>query len=111
MPDPPPGPSPPGPPRPPRPPGRRRAAALHYDSGPPARRAPTLTATGAGHLADRIVEAARAAGVPVREDPALVQALAGLEVGAEVPEPLWRAVAETLAWAYRLEASSRGQGT
>jgi flagellar biosynthesis protein len=80
-------------------PERRRAAALHYEPG---RHAPQLTATGAGHIADKIVEAARAAGVPVREDPALMQALAGLELGTEVPEPLWRAVAETLAWAYRL---------
>jgi flagellar biosynthesis protein len=90
--------------RPSRPAGRRRAAALHYEPG---ERAPTLTATGAGHIADKIIEAARAAGVPVREDPALVQALAGLELGAEVPEPLWRAVAETLAWAYRLAAVTR----
>ncbi len=91
-------------PPPPAPPGRRRAAALHYEPGA---RAPKLTAAGAGHLADTIIEAARAAGVPVREDPALVQALAGLELGAEVPEPLWRAVAETLAWAYRLESRIR----
>lgn len=83
-----------------RPPARRRAAALHYEPGA---RAPTLTAAGAGHVAEKIIEAARAAGVPVREDPALMQALAALELGAEVPEPLWRAVAETLAWAYRLE--------
>ena len=84
---------------------RRRAAALHYEPGD---RAPTLSATGAGHIADRIIEAARASGVPVREDPALMQALAGLQLGAEVPEPLWRAVAETLAWAYRLQASAAG---
>jgi flagellar biosynthesis protein len=90
----------------PEPPPRRRraAAALHYEPG---ERAPVLTAAGAGHIADRIVQAARAAGVPVREDPALVQALAGLELGTEVPEPLWRAVAETLAWAYRLGADHR----
>jgi flagellar biosynthesis protein len=86
------------------PPSRRRAAAVQYEPGA---RAPTLTAAGAGHVADTIVEAARAAGVPVRRDPALIQALAGLELGAEVPEPLWRAVAETLAWAYRLEAGTR----
>jgi flagellar biosynthesis protein len=92
-------------PAPPSPSGRRRAAAFHYAPG---ERAPKLTAAGAGHIADTIVEAARAAGVPVREDPALVQALAGLEIGAEVPEPLWRAVAETLAWAYRLDTGGRG---
>jgi flagellar biosynthesis protein len=87
----------------PEPHGRRRAAALHYPRGA---RAPVLSAAGAGHIADRIVEAAQAAGVPVRQDPALMQALAGLELGAEVPEPLWRAVAETLAWAYRLQAGT-----
>jgi flagellar biosynthesis protein len=87
----------------PEPHGRRRAAALHYEPGA---RAPVLSAAGAGHIADRIVEAAQAAGVPVRQDPALMQALAGLELGAEVPEPLWRAVAETLAWAYRLQAGT-----
>ncbi|HET9125698.1 MAG TPA: EscU/YscU/HrcU family type III secretion system export apparatus switch protein [Solirubrobacteraceae bacterium] len=88
-------------------PPRRRAAALHYEPG---ERAPVLTATGAGHIAERIIESARAAGVPVREDPALVQALAGLQLGAEVPEPLWRAVAETLAWAYRLQSADPARG-
>ena len=88
----------------PTPDRRRRATALHYRDGD---HAPQVTATGAGLVADRIVAAAREAGVPVRSDPALTEALAGLGLGAEVPEALWRAVAETLAWAYRLEASSR----
>ena len=65
-----------------------------------------MTATGAGHIADRIIAAAREAGVPVREDPALVEALAALQLGAHVPEAMWKAVAETLAWAYRLDAGS-----
>jgi flagellar biosynthesis protein len=84
---------------------RRRATALHYDrdgGGPP-----TVSATGAGLVAERIIAAAREAGVPVREDPALAGALAALQVGAEIPPALWRAVAETLAWAYRLDASAR----
>lgn len=83
-----------------RPPPRKRAAALRYEPGDTA---PVLAAAGAGLVAERIVQAARETGVPVREDPALAQSLAALELGAEVPEPLWRAVAETLAWAYRLE--------
>ena len=58
-----------------QPPPRRRATALHYTRGEVA---PTVTATGAGLLAERIVAAAREAGVPVREDPALVEALAAL---------------------------------
>ena len=87
------------------PPPRRRAAALRYEPG---EAAPVLTAAGAGLVAERIVQAAREAGVPVREDPALAQSLAALQLGAEVPEPLWRAVAETLAWAYRLEGEAAG---
>ena len=45
---------------------------------------------------------AREHGVPVRDDAALAQALARLELEAEVPEELWAAVAEALVWAYRL---------
>jgi len=91
-----------------RPPGsderrepRRRAAALRYEPGD---RAPAIAATGAGYVAERIIAAAREAGIPVRSDPALVKALAALDLGAEVPEALYRAVAEALAWAYRLDA-------
>ncbi len=85
-------------------PKRRRAAALHYEHGDPA---PRVSASGAGLVADRIVAAAREAGVPVRSDPALAEALSALELGGEVPEALWAAVAETLAWAYRLDAQAR----
>jgi flagellar biosynthesis protein len=87
---------------------RRRATALRYDpdgGGPP-----QVSATGAGLVAQRIVAAAREAGVPVREDPALAGALAALELGAEIPPALWRAVAETLAWAYRLDAGATRPG-
>ena len=41
--------------------------------------------------------------MPVRRDAALAEALAGLELGHEVPEELWAAVAEALAWAYALD--------
>ncbi len=92
----------------PEPPPRRRATALHYTHGEVA---PTVAATGAGVLAERIIAAARDAGVPVREDPALVEALSALNLGAHIPEALWKAVAETLAWAYRLDAGAhRGRG-
>ena len=57
-------------------------------------------------MAEKILEAANAAGVPVREDPGLADALAALALGQEVPEALWTAVAEVLAWAYRLEGKS-----
>jgi flagellar biosynthesis protein len=84
-----------------KPPRPRRAAALRYDGSDTA---PRVVATGRGIVAERIVAEARAAGVPVRDDAALAEALAGLDLGANVPEELYRAVAEALAWAYRLDA-------
>ena len=85
----------------PEPPRQRHAAALRYDAG--ADQAPRVVATGKGFIADRIIAEARAAGVPVRDDAALAEALAGLDLGGQVPEALYSAVAEALAWAYRLE--------
>ena len=80
----------------------RRATALRYTGAG----APQVVATGQGQLAERILERARAAGVPVREDDPLAQALASLDLGHEVPEELWIAVAEVLAWAYALDAEA-----
>jgi flagellar biosynthesis protein len=85
----------------PDPPPRRRASALHYQPGDSA---PRVIASGSGLVAERIIAAAREAGVPVRDDPALARALEALDLGESVPEALWKAVAETLAWAYRLDA-------
>jgi flagellar biosynthesis protein len=86
MPEPPPG-------------GPQRAIALRYSGTD----APKVIASGQGHVAARILELAEEAGVPVRKDPPLLQALATLELGREIPEELYVAVAEVLAWAYRLD--------
>ena len=76
-----------------------RAAALRYRTG---ESAPALVASGRGHVADAILKAADDAGIPVHEDAVLVEALAHLELGDSVPPELYQAVAEALAWAYRL---------
>jgi flagellar biosynthesis protein len=81
----------------------RRATALRYTEGS---EAPAVIATGAGEIARRIVEAAEAAGVPVRRDAALAEALAKLDVGRAIPPELYVAVAEALVWAYRLDANA-----
>lgn len=86
-------------------PDRRRATALSYGGGDSA---PKVVAAGQDLVADRILEIAAAAGVPIREDAALVNALASLELGQEIPEDLFVAVAEALAWAYRLDRAARG---
>jgi flagellar biosynthesis protein len=46
----------------------------------------------------------------VRADDVLARALAGLDLGTEVPEELWLAVAEVLAWAYALDVDARSMG-
>lgn len=80
--------------RTPEPPARR-AAALRYDG----EGAPSVVAAGRARLAERIEQAARDAGVPVREDAELAAALAALDVGTEIPPELYAAVAEALVWA------------
>jgi flagellar biosynthesis protein len=81
----------------------RQASALSYEAG---QTAPRVVASGRGQIAERIIAAAQEAGVPVRSDPALARALAALDLGEEVPEVMYRAVAEALAWAYRLDAQT-----
>lgn len=88
-------------------PERRRAAALRYGGGD---QAPRVVASGSGAIAERIVAAARDAGVPVTEDAGLARALAALELDREIPEELYAAVAEALAWAYRLDVRARRAG-
>jgi len=66
--------------------------------------APQVVAKGRGLLAQKIKEMAREHGVPVVEDPPLARLLyAQVEVGDFIPEDLYRAVAEILAYVYRLK--------
>ena len=78
----------------------RRATALRYGGSG----APKVVAKGHGLIAETIIARAREAGVPIREDAALSNLLAALDLGTEIPEDLYTAVAEALAWAYRLDA-------
>ncbi len=85
----------------PTPDKKRIAAALTTDG----LKAPRVVAAGRGKLAEEIVAAAEAAGIPLRDDPLLAEALAALDVDEQVPPELYRAVAEALLWAYRLGAA------
>jgi type III secretion protein U len=82
------------------------ACALKYEESE-GDQAPVVVASGYGDLARRIVEAAHHYGVPVLRDVPLARALAELEVGDEIPEALYEAVAEILreAWEERPPAS------
>jgi len=79
----------------------RKAAAIAYL--PDRDVAPRVTASGRGKVAERILEVARAAGLPVREDEALAEVLSRLDPGEDIPADTYRAVAEILAFLYRLD--------
>lgn len=77
-----------------------RAVALKYEKEKDA--APRIVAKGRGFVAQKIIETARAHGVPLYEDKNLVQVLEALDLETEIPAELYRAVAEVLAFIYRL---------
>ena len=74
------------------------AIALEYGK----REAPSILAKGEGDDAMSIIEAAFDLGLPVIEDEALQRLLSGVEIGDEIPESLYRAVAVVLAWVFWL---------
>ena len=79
---------------------RIEVVALRHDRRGP--HAPRVVAKGRGETANRVLELARAHGIPVREDRDLLELLAALDVGDSIPTELFAAVAEVLAYLYRL---------
>lgn len=85
------------------------AVAIKYDEGRMG--APRVIAKGADHLAARIRELAQASAVPLVEAPPLARALyAQVEVDREIPEALYTAVAQILAYVYQLRRWVPGRG-
>jgi len=76
--------------------GPNRAIALKYDGTD----LPKVIATGRGDVAAEIIRRAEAADVPLVEDPQLAVLLSDIDLGANIPEPLFRAVAEVLSYAF-----------
>ncbi|MEW6754755.1 MAG: flagellar biosynthesis protein FlhB [Candidatus Latescibacterota bacterium] len=82
------------------------AVALCYD--PETMQAPRVVAKGQRLIAERIKEVARQAGVPLVEDKPLARALyKAVRIGDEIPEELFRAVAQVLAFVFRLRGRRR----
>lgn len=84
---------------------QRLAAVLKYDAGKD--RAPQLVAKGRGMVAEKIIKLAREHDIPVRNDPALVQLLSKLDIDEAIPQELYQAVAEVLAFVYRMNEQRR----
>ncbi|WWR14769.1 EscU/YscU/HrcU family type III secretion system export apparatus switch protein [Lachnospiraceae bacterium JLR.KK008] len=73
----------------------KQAIALSYD---PSDNAPRVVASGRGALAERIIEKAKEAEVPVHADTKLADTLSRLEIGDAIPPELYEAVAEILVF-------------
>lgn len=73
----------------------KQAIALAYDSND---EAPTVIASGKGALAERIIEKAQEADVPVHRDDKLADTLSRLEIGDMIPPELYEVVAEILVF-------------
>lgn len=83
---------------------RPAAAALKYN--PTGDGAPEVIAAGRGLIADEIVRLAKDNNIPLHEDAALVEALARLDLSAEIPRELYAVVAEVLAYVFRVDAEA-----
>lgn len=83
---------------PPLRPELQKAVALFYDG----QGAPQVTAKGTGADAEAIMALAREHGVPLCDNPALVELLAQIEIGEQIPEALYITIAHIIAFAYRL---------
>ncbi len=78
----------------------RTAVALAYRE---ADAAPRVVAKGRGLVAEEIIARAREHGVYVHESPELVSLLSQIDLDQHIPPQLYIAVAELLAWLYRIE--------
>lgn len=81
-------------------PRMEKAVAIVYDADKGS--APRVVASGQGEIARKIIETAREAGVYIQEDPDLVELLAKIPLGHEIPAELYRTVAEVLAFVYKV---------
>ena len=78
----------------------KKAVALGYQE----RRdnAPKVLAAGRGETASKIIQLAHEHGVPIREDEDLVEVLSKLDLGDEIPQNMYKAVAEVFAFIYQM---------
>ncbi len=85
----------------------RKAVALRYD--PEQEKSPRIIGRGLGLVADQILALAKEHEIPIYEDRDLVEILAKLEPGQEIPTETYLIVAEILAFIYRTNEEA-GQG-
>lgn len=89
-------------------PVRKAAVALGYD--PAMDHAPKVLAVGQGEVAEALLRIAEERNVPIHTDHPLASSLIKLDVGTYLPPELYAAVAEVLAFLWRMEQEKGSQG-
>lgn len=84
---------------------QKKAVALKYR--PEKDNAPTVTAKGSGNVAQKIIEIAEKNGIPIKDDPDLVEVLSKLDINEAIPASVYVVVAELLAFAYALNRKNK----
>lgn len=82
---------------------QQKAVALKYEAERD--NAPKVIAKGRGHVAEHILETAQKNSVPVYQDKTLVNMLMALEIDREIPPELYKAIAEVMAYVYKMDKS------
>ena len=80
---------------------KKKAVALQYRMD---YAAPKVIAKGSGHMAQKIMDAAKDADVKFYKDPKLVEDLSRVDLGAEIPPELYQVVAQILVFIDNLDA-------
>lgn len=81
--------------------GKLQAAALKYDAGTD--EAPSIVGLGEGYVARKILETAQEKSIPIVEDQSLAGVLSKLSIGDEIPEELYRVIAQVLVFIARMD--------
>lgn len=79
---------------------KKTAVALEYSMG---EKAPKVVATGRGYLAEKIIDVAEEANVPIHKDEKLARSLSVLDIGEYIPPELYSIVAEVLVFVDSME--------
>ena len=84
---------------------QKKAVALRYR--PDKDSAPRVTAKGTGSIAERIISIARDNGIPIKDDPDLIEVLSKLDIEEQIPPSVYIAVAELLAFVYAVNGKKQ----
>ena len=79
---------------------KKKAVALGYNRSQD--NAPKVLASGAGEIANKIINLAKEHYIPIKEDPDLIEILSKVEVDQEIPPNLYKAVAEIFSFLYKI---------